>query len=159
MSFDSSGTVRQRQPVAGRCVIGVETSNEAAQVRQIICRDGRHPRVQLFAKAFDEHLRKRLDMACSGFEMSTAGENLLESDLLVGSEVIGMTQHPRGDSPDLRNLSPGRRSAEDAQRSQVVADRSVAASISTRAKFFVERSRGGGPVVEPFVQVLGKLVQ
>ena len=70
-----------------------------------------------------------------------------------------MTQHPRGDSPDLRNLSPGRRGAEGAQRPQVVAARSVAASISTCSKFFVVRSRGGVPVVEQFVQVLGKLVQ
>ena len=42
----------------------------------MICRDGRHPRVQLFTKAFGEHLRKRCDMPYSGFEVWAAGEDL-----------------------------------------------------------------------------------
>ena len=42
----------------------------------MICRDGRHPRVQLFTKAFGEHLRKRCDVPYSGFEVWAAGEDL-----------------------------------------------------------------------------------
>ena len=121
-------------------MVGVETSDEAMQVRQIICRDGRHPRVQLFAKAFDEHLRKRLDMACSCFEMWTAGENLLEPDLLVVGEVVGVTQHPRRDPPHLRHFRCGRWCCPySAKRTKVIPDGAVAAAISQCSKFFVER--------------------
>lgn len=159
MSFDRAGTVGQSQPVTDGSVVGVEASDEAMQVRQIICRDGRHPRVQLFAKASGEHLRKRSDMPCSGLEMWAAGENLLESDLLVVSEVVGVTQHPGGDPPDLRNLSSGRRSADGVQGPQVVADGTVAAAISQCLKFFVKCSSGGTFVVETLVQVDSELVQ
>lgn len=75
-------------------MVGVEASDEAMQLRQIISRDGSHPRVQLFPKAFGEQLGERSDMPCSGLEMWTAGENLLEPDLLVAGEVGGVTQHP-----------------------------------------------------------------
>jgi hypothetical protein len=67
------------------------------QVRKIICRDGSHPRVQLFPKAFGEHLRERSDMSRSCFDVWAAGEDLFESDLLVGGEAVGVTQHPGGD--------------------------------------------------------------
>ena len=128
-------------------------------VRHIICRDGSHPRVQLLTRAFGEHLRKRSDMPCGGLEMWAAGENLLESDLLVVGEVGGVSQHPAGDPPDLRNLSSGRRSADGTKRSQVVADGAVAAAISQCLKFFVKCSSGGASVVEARVQLDGELVQ
>ena len=57
-------------------MVGVEASNEAMQVRQIICCDGSHPRVQLFPKAFGEHFRERCDMPCSCFKMWAAGKDL-----------------------------------------------------------------------------------
>ena len=89
--FDRSRTVWQRQSIHDRSVVGVEPSDEAMHLRQIICRDGRHPRVQLLTKMFGEHLRERLDMACSCFEVWAAGENLFEPDLLVVGEVVGVT--------------------------------------------------------------------
>lgn len=141
-------------------MVGVETSDEAMQVRQIICRDGRRPRVQLFAKAFDEHLRKRLDMACSCFEMWTAGENLLEPDLLVVGEVVGVTQHPRRDPPHLRHFRCGRWCCPySAKRTKVIPDGAVAAAISQCSKFFVKYSSGGMAVIETLVKVFGELVQ
>ncbi|MDV6271722.1 hypothetical protein [Rhodococcus globerulus] len=54
----------------------------------IISRDGSHPRVQLFPKAFGEHLRKRRDIPCGGLEVWTAGKNLPPPDLLVVGEAV-----------------------------------------------------------------------
>lgn len=73
MPFDSTGTVRQSQSIQNRSVVGFEHSDETMQLRQIINRDGRHPQVQSFSKASDEHLRERLDLSCSYFEVPAAG--------------------------------------------------------------------------------------
>ncbi|MCW0194749.1 MAG: hypothetical protein OJJ55_26020 [Rhodococcus sp.] len=51
MSFDSAGTVGQGQSIQDRSVVGFEPADEAMQLRKVVCRDGLHPRVQLFTKA------------------------------------------------------------------------------------------------------------
>lgn len=80
--------LRQSQSIQDRSVVGFEPSYKTMQLRQIISRDGRHPQVQSFPKASGEHLRERLDMSCSYFEVWAAGEDLPPPDLLVVGEVV-----------------------------------------------------------------------
>lgn len=131
------------------------------QVRQIISRNGRHPQVQLFAKASGEHPCKRLDMACSCFEVPAAGENLLEPDLPIVGEVVGMPRHPRGDPPHFRHLSVWTVELPlSCETGEGNPERScIAAAISQFLKFFVKCSSVGMAVVETLVKIFGELVQ
>lgn len=112
-------------------MVGFEASDEPVQLREVIRSDRGDPRVEVFAAAFSEHLRECGDVGGGGLEMSAAGEDLLESDLLLDSEVVGAAQHPGRDPSDLRHRPADRGSPGLTQQPDVVADGGVAARSSS----------------------------